>query len=86
MGTIQTAGETCRSALEDLTDAEQHRHDFKEQQTESHLLRFNLWASDFGLFKEQPFSIDYKLRKNDLVKAIVQDILHAIVQNARFCE
>lgn len=85
MSDIRTAGESARVALEALFEDENLGPEHKERRAESHLLRYNLWASDLGIFKDHPHTIDDRLRKNKLVRTIIQDILEATISNAKFC-
>jgi len=79
---LSEAGSTCRASLETL--ALRSTHDQLSWPTEL-LTRFDFWAEEAGLFADGRQALEYQIRRNHEVNAMIRQFLDAIHADTALC-
>lgn len=79
---LSRAGSTCRVSLEAL--ASRSTHDQLSWPSEL-LTRFDFWAEEAGLFASGSQALEYQIRRNPRVSAMIRQFLDAIRADTALC-
>lgn len=80
-GDDDSIANTAEKARQFLLCCQKIQHKDNHKIASTHLSRFNLWASNIGVFAERHASLDYRLRTLPTVKAAIEGNLEILCRH-----